>query len=98
MFLAGCGGRSSNHIEPNYTATIEEGRTAAKEILDKTGANSMIVGFCADGRIVWTEGFGYAEREKFFSMSIVPPLGPSLHGEQPCQEEKPARRSGAGSD
>jgi CubicO group peptidase (beta-lactamase class C family) len=64
MFLAGCRDSSSNNIDFAYTEAIEEGRTAAKDILHKTGADSMIVGFCTDDRIVWTGEFGYADMEK----------------------------------
>ncbi len=64
ILSSGCGGSSSSNSEsqPVYSATIAEGRAAANEILEQTGASSMTVGFYADGRIVWTEGFGYADK------------------------------------
>jgi CubicO group peptidase (beta-lactamase class C family) len=76
MFLAACSDGSSDNIDFVYTAAVEEGRTAAKEILDKTGADSMIVGFCTGDRIVWTEGFGYADMET----ETVPNVDTTLYG------------------
>ena len=64
LLLFSCGGGSSssnNDSPPTYSQTIEEGRTAANETLQQTGASSMTVGFCVDGRIFWTEGFGFAD-------------------------------------
>ncbi len=61
MLTAGCGSESSSNSEsqPAYGATVEEGRLAANETLQQTGASSISVGFFADGRIVWTEDFGF---------------------------------------
>jgi CubicO group peptidase (beta-lactamase class C family) len=45
-----------------YTATIAEGRTAIKEIMERTGASSVSVAFTDGDRLVWTETFGHADR------------------------------------
>ncbi len=45
-----------------YNATIAEGTTAANEMLEQTGSASVSVAFVADGKVVWAEGFGYADR------------------------------------
>jgi len=45
-----------------YTATIAEGRTAVKEVMEQTGASSVSVAFTDGDRLVWTETFGYADR------------------------------------
>jgi CubicO group peptidase (beta-lactamase class C family) len=64
ILSAGCGGggsSSNSGSQQSYGAAIEEGRAAANEMLEQTGASSMTVGLYADGRIVWTEGFGYTD-------------------------------------
>lgn len=41
----------------SYPATIEEGRAAARSMLEQTGASSISVAFVADGGLVWAETF-----------------------------------------
>lgn len=45
-----------------YTVTIAEGRTAIKEVMERTGASSVSVAFTDGDRLVWTETFGHADR------------------------------------
>ena len=46
-----------------YATTIRDARTATQALLDQTGAASMSVALSADGRVVWQQGFGYADIE-----------------------------------
>ncbi|HOW57500.1 MAG TPA: serine hydrolase domain-containing protein, partial [Smithellaceae bacterium] len=62
MFFAGCLFRSSSSPF-SYNAAISEGRTAAKEIMEKTGASSISLSFVDGDRLVWTESFGLADKE-----------------------------------
>ena len=62
MLLAGCPFRSSTSPFI-YNATITEGRAAAKEIMEKTGASSISLSFIDGDRLVWTESFGLADKE-----------------------------------
>ena len=45
-----------------YAATIRDARTATQALLDQTGAASMSVALSANGRVVWQQGFGYADK------------------------------------
>jgi len=45
-----------------YAATIAEGRSAATEIMEKTGASSISLGFIDGDRLVWAETFGWADK------------------------------------
>lgn len=58
--LAGCG--SDSHPPFPYTATIDEGRTAAKEIMEETGASSVSLALVDGERLVWAEAFGWADK------------------------------------
>jgi len=72
FFLAACGDGSSD----SYLATIQEGRAAAKKMLEKTGgASSLSLAFVADGCIVWSETFGLADKE-----AGTPPTTETMYG------------------
>ena len=58
--IAGCS--SSDSFSPAYTATIAEGRSAATEIMEKTGASSISLAFIDGERLVWAETFGHADK------------------------------------
>jgi CubicO group peptidase (beta-lactamase class C family) len=59
LLLAGCS--SSDSFSPNYTATIAEGRSAATDIMKKTGASSISIALIDGKTLVWAETFGYAD-------------------------------------
>ncbi len=45
-----------------YSATIRDGRAAAKAVLKQTGATSLSLALVSNGRVVWRQGFGYADK------------------------------------
>jgi CubicO group peptidase (beta-lactamase class C family) len=59
-FLVACNDGGSFN---DYSATIRQGRMAAEEMMEKTGASSLSLAFVADNRVAWTETFGFADRE-----------------------------------
>ncbi len=44
-----------------FAATIRDGRAAAKALLDLTKAPSLSLALVSNGRVVWQQGFGYAD-------------------------------------
>ena len=60
LSFAGCGSDSPPPFP--YTATLAEGRAAANEIMEKTGASSISLAFIDGERLVWAEAFGYADK------------------------------------
>ena len=46
-----------------YTATIAEGRAAANDIMQNTGASSISLAFIDGERLVWAETFGLADKK-----------------------------------
>ena len=46
---------------PTYSTTIRDGRAAARALLDQTGAASLSLALVSNGRVVWRQGFGYAD-------------------------------------
>src|SRR5256886_14596762 len=59
FFLASCGSRSS---QPTYDAAIQEGKTAAQELINQ-GASAVAIALVDDKRIIWSQGFGLADRD-----------------------------------
>jgi CubicO group peptidase (beta-lactamase class C family) len=59
FFLASCGSSSS---QPSYDAAIQEGQTAAQELLNQ-GASALTIALVDDKRIIWSQAFGLADRE-----------------------------------
>lgn len=49
---------------PDMPEQFQEVRTKIKDIVDTARAASMAVAVAKDGRIVWEEGFGWADRDK----------------------------------
>ena len=47
-----------------YAAAIEKGRSAARELLVAENLPTLSIAVAAEGRIVWAEGFGFANVEK----------------------------------
>src|SRR6266568_2934316 len=58
FFLASCGSRSS---QPTCDAAIQEGKTAAQELINQ-GASAVAIALVDDKRIIWSQGFGLADR------------------------------------
>src|SRR6266699_2252324 len=59
FFLASCGSRSS---QPTYDAAIQEGQTAAQELINQ-GAFAVAIALVDDKRIIWSQRFGLADRD-----------------------------------
>ncbi|CAH2031297.1 serine hydrolase domain-containing protein [Trichlorobacter ammonificans] len=57
LYISGCSSSS-----PGYTATINEGRTAAREMMEQTGASSISLALIDGEQVVWTETFGLADK------------------------------------
>src|SRR5882724_11536263 len=58
FFLASCGSKSS---QPTYDAAIQEGQTAAQELINQ-GASAVAIALVDDKRIIWSQRFGLADR------------------------------------
>jgi CubicO group peptidase (beta-lactamase class C family) len=59
FFLASCGSTSP---EPTYDAAIQEGQTAAEELINQ-GASAITIALVDADRIIWSQSFGLADRE-----------------------------------
>ena len=59
FFLASCGSSSS---QPSYDAAIQEGQTAAQELINQ-GASALAIALVDPNRIIWSQAFGLADRE-----------------------------------
>ena len=59
LFLASCG---SNSSQPNYDAAIQEGQTAAQELINQ-GVSAVAIALADDKRIIWSQRFGLADRD-----------------------------------
>jgi len=62
MFLLVSGGDSSPS-GPRYDAAIQEGQTAAQEVLSRGQASALSIALTDRSRIIWSETFGLADRE-----------------------------------
>ncbi len=71
-FLVACNDDGSSS---DYSGTIRDGRAAAEEVLEQTGASSLSLAFVADDRVVWTETFGFADKE-----AKTPPTADTMYG------------------
>ena len=54
LLLASCGSKSS---QPTYDAAIQEGQTAAQELINQ-GASAVAIALVDDKRIIWSQRFG----------------------------------------
>src|SRR6516165_9508023 len=52
----------SRSSHPTYDAAIQEGRTAAQELINQ-GASAVAIALVDDKRIIWSQGFGLADRD-----------------------------------
>ncbi len=59
LLLASCGSKSSR---PSYGAAIQEGQTAAQELINQ-GASAVTIALVDDKRIIWSQRFGLADRD-----------------------------------
>src|SRR5438132_3425769 len=59
LLLASCGPKSS---QPTYDAAIQEGQTAVQELINQ-GASAVAIALVDDKRIIWSQGFGLADRD-----------------------------------
>ncbi len=60
---AGAAGQArATQSTSRYASTIRDGAAATQALLDQTGAASMSVALSANGRVVWQQGFGYADK------------------------------------
>jgi CubicO group peptidase (beta-lactamase class C family) len=59
FLLASCGKNSS---QPTYDAAIQEGQTAAQELINQ-GASAVGIALLDDKRITWSQRFGLADRD-----------------------------------
>lgn len=58
--LLACG--HSSDSAPSYAATMAEGRAAAREVMDETGASALSLALVDGERVIWAEGFGWADK------------------------------------
>ena len=59
FLVASCGSKSS---QPAYDAAIQEGQTAAQELINQ-GASAVAIALVDDKRIIWSQRFGLADRD-----------------------------------
>jgi hypothetical protein len=59
FLLASCG---SNSSQPTYDAAIQEGQTAAQDLINQ-GASAVAIALVDDKRIIWSQRFGLADRD-----------------------------------
>src|SRR5437588_2328116 len=58
FLVASCG---SNSSQPTYDAAIQEGQTAAQELVNQ-GASAVAIALVDDKRIIWSQRFGLPDR------------------------------------
>jgi CubicO group peptidase (beta-lactamase class C family) len=61
FLLASCG--STSTPPTTYDAAIQEGQTAAQEVINQGGASALTIALVDANRIIWTQTFGLADRE-----------------------------------
>jgi CubicO group peptidase (beta-lactamase class C family) len=59
LLLASCGLNSS---QPTYDTAIQEGQTAAQDLINQ-GASAVAIALVDDKRIIWSQRFGLADRD-----------------------------------
>ncbi|HEX3339193.1 MAG TPA: serine hydrolase domain-containing protein [Pseudolabrys sp.] len=52
----------SRPLQPTYDAAIQEGQTAAQELIND-GASAIAIALVDDKHIIWSQGFGLADRD-----------------------------------
>src|SRR5262245_10321542 len=61
MLLVSCG--DSSRSAPTYDAAVQEGQTAAEDLLREGRASALTIALTDRSRIIWSETFGLADRE-----------------------------------
>jgi len=59
LLVASCGSSSS---QPSYDEAIQEGQSAAQELLEQ-GASAVAIALVSSDRIIWSQAFGDADRD-----------------------------------
>src|SRR5947199_7444143 len=74
FLVASCGSKSS---QPAYDAAIQEGQTAAQELINQ-GAPAVAIALVIDNAIIWTQPCGLADRDpgRIPTDSTISALGP----------------------
>jgi CubicO group peptidase (beta-lactamase class C family) len=49
-------------LQERYADTIRDGRTTARQFLTQAPGSSLSLALVRDGRVIWRQGFGYADR------------------------------------
>ena len=57
------GARAEAPVSTRHAAAIERGRALLHAIVDASGSPGLSVAVAVKGKIVWAEGFGYADLE-----------------------------------
>jgi CubicO group peptidase (beta-lactamase class C family) len=66
---------SCTSSSPSYSAAIQEGQTAAQEMLSQNKGSAIAVALVDRERVIWTETFGLADREKGIAPSDTAMFG-----------------------
>jgi len=62
LLLSSCGGSNPSR-PPAYDAAIKEGQAAALELVNDGGASAVAIALVDTHHIIWSQGFGLADRE-----------------------------------
>ena len=105
FLLASCGSSSTaqehhgdaNSSQPIYDAAIQEGQTAAQELINQ-GASAVAIALVDDKRIIWSQGFGLVDRDTGqmpteTRRATTSSLCDGDEGAKTCQGPQPSRRS-----
>ena len=84
-------------VEPTYDAAIQEGQTAAQELINQ-GASAVAIALVDDKRIIWSQRFGLADRDTGQMITetrraTTSSLCDGDEGAKTCQGPQPSRRS-----
>ena len=83
VFTVSCSSSSA----PPYTAAIQEGQTAAQEMLSQNNASAIAIALVSRDRVIWSETFGFADQEKGVAPTGTP-CSP-WHRPQRCSPQSP---------
>jgi CubicO group peptidase (beta-lactamase class C family) len=63
MFVIG-GSYAQNILDPGWTDIVNEMRPVVEDTLDRSGVEGVIIALVDGDKVVWTEGFGFSDKEK----------------------------------